>query len=100
MGKKFNMVLKTLDARRDAIIDEICRLEDTVFPQGITEEERDILDSRIHDLEVSLREIDFIRYTINDPAWCFGFHNQRCDLLADKKLNEKYYWSKNDDSLR
>lgn len=100
MGKKFNMVLKTLDARRDAIIDEICRLEDTVFPQGITEEERDILDSRIHDLEVSLREIDFIRNTINGPAWGFGFYDQRHDLLADTKIHEKYYWSKNDEICR
>ena len=104
MGKKFNMVLKTLDARRDAIIDELCRLEDlsqredATFPQPPTEEERDILDYRIHDLEVSLMEIDFIRNTINEPVWSFEFYNRRYDNhVAYKKMLKQYYRSKNDE---
>lgn len=104
MGKKFNMVLKTLYARRKAIIDELCRLEelsrreDTTFPQPPTEKERDILDSRIHDLEVSLMEIDFIRSVINEPVWSFEFYNRRYDNhVAYKKMHEQSYWSKNDE---
>ena len=91
MGKKFNMVLKTLDTRRDAIIDEICRLEDTIFPQPPTDEEKDILDSRIHDLEVSLKEVNFIINAIKEPAWGFGFYNLRYDnKIAYEKMHEKH----------
>lgn len=107
MGKKFNMVLKTLDTRREAIIDELCRLEDlslredTTFPQPPTEEERDILGSRIHDLEVSLMEIDFIRSAINGPVWSFEFYNRRYDNhVAYKKMHEKYYWFKKNETRR
>lgn len=91
MGKKFNMVLKTLDNRRDVLIDEICRLEDTVFPQPPTEEERDILDSRIHDLEISLKEVNFIINAINEPAWGFGFYNLRYDNnIVYEKMHEEH----------